>query len=228
MVFAAASTTDAMEEIVQGFTSETGWAVQLNLASSGTLAKQIVNGAPAEVFLSANPKWMDVLAEKGLLTAETRRDLLANTLVLVAPAGREFEISLRAGVDLPGAFSGRLAVGEPATVPAGQYAKAALRSLGWWDALEDRLAPAADVRAALMLVERGEVGAGIVYATDAKIASGITVVAPFPEASYPAIRYPVARMRDADARAGKFLEFLSGETARSIFESHGFTVLDGG
>jgi molybdate transport system substrate-binding protein len=226
-VFAAASTTDACEELAARYGERTGRTLRLNLAASGTLAKQIAGGAPADVYVAANPRWMDFLQERGLLREGTRRDLLANRLVLVAPRGEGFAARLEPGFDLPGAFADRLALADPRIAPVGEYAEQALRALGWWDALAGRLAPASDVRAALRFVETGEAAAGIVYATDAAASSGVVVLGTFPADSHAPIRYPVAALRESGAAADSFLVFLRGPAAAEVFRRHGFTPLSG-
>ena len=224
-VFAASSTTDAVGELAAAFEASTGIAVRTSFASSSTLARQIADGAPADVFVSANPQWMDFLQDKGLLVEASRRDLLGNDLVLIAPAAGRLQAPASAAFDLPAAFEGRLALGDPAHVPAGQYARRALEHLGWWDALASRLAPAPDVRAALALVERGEVDAGIVYATDAAASDRVRVVYTFPTGSHPPILYPAAALKSGRVKkAQAFLEFLGGEQARQILQKHGFRV----
>ena len=173
-LFAAASLTSALTEVLPraGFPD-----LRLSFAGSSALARQIDAGAPADLFVSASPRWMDYLQERRRIDAETRFDLLANRLVVVTPAGSGLEVQPRPGFDLAGVFRGRLAVGDPDHVPAGIYARQALQALGWWPALEHRLAPAPDVRAALLYVERGECEAGVVYATDAAISRRVRVAA---------------------------------------------------
>lgn len=227
-VFAAASTTDALQRIGLLYADRTGDRIVPVFASSSTLAKQIAGAAPADLFLSASPAWMDFLESRRLLVPGSRLDLLRNTLVLVVPAGSPIEgrdndpaALLRA---LPA--EARLSLGDPSHVPAGIYTKQALTDLGLWNALESRLAPASDVRAALALVARGETPAGIVYATDAAIAPGVRAVATFPPDSHDPIVYPaalVAGPREAAAR--RFLEFLDGPEARAVFRELGFGQL---
>lgn len=224
-LFAAASTTDAMTEVLALFTERTGTAVTPSYASSSTLAKQIEQGAPAEVFVSANPKWMDYLADTGLLVDGSRADLLGNSLVLIAPADSAVTtVDVAAGLDLAALLGGdRLSVGDPDHVPAGIYAKQALESLGLWAVAEPALARANDVRAALALVERGEAPFGIVYSTDAAAFGGVKIVGTFPADSHPPITYPVAAVKDTPA-ARALLEFLQGPEADAIFARHGFTT----
>lgn len=224
-LFAAASTTNAMTDILAAFTEETGTAVTPSFASSSTLAKQIEQGAPAEVYVSANPTWMDYLQDAGLLVDGTRADLLGNTLVLIAPTDSPLEdIKVDESLDLAALLDGgRLSVGDPDHVPAGMYAHDALTSLGLWDTAEPALARANDVRSALALVARGEVPLGIVYSTDAAISDGVKIVGTFPDGSHTPITYPVALVKDTPA-ARDLLAFLGSETAADIFARYGFRV----
>ena len=225
-VFAAASTTNAITDIGNLFESQGKGKIQASFASSSTLAKQIESGAPAEVFLSANEKWMDYLEEKKLVQPGSRLDYLGNSLVLVAPADSQLKAEIKPGFPLLDWLGqGRLAVGDPDHVPAGIYAKAALTKLGVWDKIEPRLARAADVRGALALVERGEAPLGIVYATDAAIAPQLQVAGVFPEDSHPAIVYPLALVGEkAGPTARAFYVFLRGPEAKAIFTRYGFAV----
>lgn len=224
-VYAAASTTNAMSDVISAFTEATTTAVTPSYASSSTLAKQIEQGAPAEVFVSANPKWMTYLGEAGLIVDGTRTDLLGNTLVLIAPADSPVEtVEIGAGLDMAALLDGgRLSVGDPDHVPAGIYARQALESLGVWEATAPRLARANDVRSALALVERGEAPFGIVYATDAAISDGVKVVGAFPEDSHPPITYPAALVADTPASRA-LLAFMQSPEAAAIYDRYGFTV----
>ncbi len=230
-IFAAASTTDAVTEIAELYTARRGVAVRPVFAASSTLARQIAQGAPADLYLSANPRWMDHLAEQGLVAPGSRFDLLGNALVLIAPldsgikdSGAKDEIA--AGFDLAGLLDGRpLALADPDHVPAGIYAKAALTHLGVWPQAAGRTAHAANVRAALALVDRGEAATGVVYASDAAIARGVRVLGRFPAESHPPIRYPlaiVAGRRSAAVEA--FHAFLQGPEAAGRFRARGFTL----
>lgn len=222
VVFAAASTTEAMTEAAAAFRQQTGIAVVTSFGSSSTLAKQIEQGAPAQIFLSANSDWADTLEKAGALKPGGRIDYLGNTLVLVAPAGSApVDLATTRLVDL--LQGGRLAVGDPDHVPAGQYAKKALTALNQWDALEPRLARAGDVRGALALVQRGEAPYGIVYSTDAASQKDISPVATFPADSHPKIVYPLALTKAADGDAERFAAFLQQDQARAIFARHGFS-----
>ncbi len=230
LIFAAASTTNAVQQVNQAFTQATGVKVTASFASSGTLAKQIASGAPAGVFLSANVKWMDFLQQKGFLEKGTRLNLLANRLVLVAPNDSPLDkVSISPRTDpLKLLKGGWLAMGDPRHVPAGSYGKEALASLGWWPKLEKRLALAASVRVALMMVERGEAALGIVYATDARISKKVKVVGVFPAHSHKPIVYPAALVAgQVTPEARRYLEFLSTPQARKIFASFGFEAAPG-
>ena len=222
-VFAAASLTDAMTEAGRIYEKETGEHVRFSFASSSTLARQIEAGAPADLYASANEKWMDWLAKRGLILADTRISPIANSLVLIAPEGDPAP-ETETIADLPALLGkeGRLAIGDPAHVPAGIYGKEALKNLGLWTALEPRLAAADNVRAALALVERGETPYGIVYATDARIAK-VRKVAAFPDRSHTPINYPFAVLKDGKRKqAAKFLAFLTSDEGLAIFERFGF------
>lgn len=224
-VYAAASTTNAVTDVAAAFTKETGLVVTPSFASSSTLAKQIEEGAPAEIFISANSKWMDYLADKGLVAQASRADLLGNDLVLIAPKDSAVEaVAITETLDLAALLDGgRLAVGDPDHVPAGQYARAALEKLGLWETAEQALARQNDVRSALVLVERGEAPLGIVYSTDAAISKGVKIVGTFPADSHPPIAYPVALVKETDA-ARRFLDFMKSPAARDIFAGYGFRV----
>ena len=225
-IFAAASTANVMNAVAAAFQAQSGIQVRPVFASSSTLARQITQGAPADLFISASVDWMDFVAAKGFLASGSRVDLLANRLVLIAPAGQAFEIGVVAGFAIErGLGDGRLALGDPGHVPAGIYAKRALEHLGVWAGVEDRLAYAADVRGALALVERGEAAAGIVYATDAAITRKVMVAGRFPPESHPPILYPLAMMAERrSAAAEDFHAFLQGAEAREIFRAHGFAL----
>lgn len=234
-VFAAASTTDVLREIGSRFEKETGTHLVFSFESSSNLARQIKAGSPADIFLSADEAWMDDLAAAGAIRLDSRFDLLANDLVMIALAtSAKFEVELTPQFDFATRLPQiqRIAVGDPSHVPAGRYAKQALESLGWWDSLQSRLIPARDVRAALRLVEMGEADAGIVYATDARQSGKVVVIARFPGDTHEPIRYPIARCSDSH-EAQQFIDFLrTHEAAAAVFERAGFRVLgqpkDGG
>lgn len=226
-VFAAASTTDAVTEIGQILTARTGHTLRPSFASSSTLAKQVEQGAPAQVFISANEKWADYLEERKLLVPGSRTSLLGNSLVLVAPRDSDTPgLRIAHGFDLVAALKGgRLAMGDPDHVPAGLYGREALTNLGVWAVLEPRLARMNDVRSALALVERGEAPFGIVYATDAAAAPGVKVVGTFPADSHKPITYPVALVAGTQTQAARdFLALMQSPEGRAVFRKHGFTV----
>ena len=212
-VFAASSTTEAMKEIGKCFTEETGNKVRFNFASSGTLARQIEAGAPADVFISANIEWMDHLEKRHAIQTSSRFNLAKNALVLIAPKG--------SGLAFDGAITGRVAVGEFNSVPVGIYAKEALEHMGWLDALKPNLVMGANARIALMYVERGEAAAGIVYATDARASEKVVVIGTFPEESHSPILYPAAACSENEA-ARVFMHFLQSPEVKSILNKHGF------
>jgi len=189
--------------------------------------KQIEQGAPADIYLSADLKWMDYGAERKLINAATRVNLLGNRLVLIAPKDSKIDaVTIAPGFDLAAlAGNGRIATGDVRAVPAGLYAKAALEKLGVWPAVEPKLAMAENVRAALVLVARGEAPFGIVYETDARVDPGVKIVGVFPEDSHPPIIYPVAMTAVAKTDAAAYLGFLRTAAAKAIFEHYGFTVL---
>lgn len=225
-VFAAASLTNALNEAGNAFEQKEGRTVRFSYASSSTLAKQIENGAPADLYLSADLAWMDYLDQREMIIKESRTNLLGNSLVLIAPDSSSLKVVLKPGTDLGGLLSGGLlAAGDPDHVPAGKYARAALEKLGIWKNIEGRIARTNDVRAALALVERAECPLGIVYATDAASSEKVKVVGAFPADSYPPVVYPAALVKDKGTSAARsLLEFLKSPAAKPIFEKHGFTV----
>jgi molybdate transport system substrate-binding protein len=226
LVFSAGSTIDAITEVGDLFNEQGNGKCVISCAASSTLAKQIEQGAPADIFISANPKWMDYLSEKDLIEPETRFDLLGNRLVLIAPISNDSRIKITRGLDLAGLLGKeRIAMGDPDHVPAGIYGKRALMTLGMWDDIKDRVAPMKDVRSALVMVEREETPLGIVYSTDARISKEVRIVGVFPETSHPPIIYPVAIVTDKESPATKrLILFLQSPEARGVFLKHGFTV----
>lgn len=228
-VFAAASLTDAMLRIYQSYTDQTGDKLILSFASSSTLARQIAAGAPADIYISANKKWMDWLAERKMIANAKRHDLLGNALVLIAPKNSSLApFKFTAETDLSALLGEKdyLALGNPDNVPAGIYAKQSLLSLGQWKRLEAHLAQANDVRAALALVEHEEAPLGIVYATDATISKNVKVLAQFPKDSHLPIIYPIAIVAGHESpKAIAFLDWLSGDEAGAIFRKYGFAHL---
>jgi molybdate transport system substrate-binding protein len=228
VVFAAASTTNAITEIGDLFEAKGLGQITTSFASSSTLAKQIASGAPVNVFISANEKWMNFLAEKNLIEKGTRFDLLGNRIVVIAPLQSSIQtVDVKKGLDLAALLGngGRLSTGDPEHVPAGMYGKKAMESLGLWDQVKDHLAPMKDVRAALVMVERAEAPLGLVYATDAAISKKVRVVGTFPVESHPPIVYPVTSVagQNTDATA-RFLDFLKNPQSRGVFEKYGFEV----
>ena len=227
VVFAAASMKTALDAIAAKFAAKTGHAPVISYGSSGVLAKQIAGGAPADLFISADEQWMSFLADKGELKAGTRETLLGNELVLVAPASADARLAIKPGFDLAGAVGdGKLAVCTVSSSPAGIYGKEALTKLGVYGALEPKLAQAENVRAALLLVARGEAAFGIVYATDARSEPKVKVVDTFPAATHAPITYPVAVTKDSkNAQAGELEAYLHGPEATEVLRGQGFTIL---
>jgi molybdate transport system substrate-binding protein len=226
-VFAAASMTNALNDINAAFTKATGIKVVASYAASSALMKQIEQGAPADVFASADLNWMDYGAQKKLIREDTRVNLLGNTLVLIAPKDSGIgAVKIGPGFDLTKlAGAGRIATGDVRAVPVGIYAKQALEKLGIWAAVEPKLAMAENVRAALVLVARGEAPLGIVYATDAKVEPKVKIVGTFPEDSHPPIVYPVALTANAKPDAARYIAFLRSQPVKAVFETYGFSVL---
>lgn len=226
-VFAAASLKNALDEIATQWQADAGKEAVSSYAASSALAKQIEEGAPADVFISADVPWMDYLVERDLVKPDTVVELLGNRLVLVAPADSDATVEIGEGFDLLGALGdGRLAMGQVDSVPAGKYGKEALTSLGVWDDVEGRVAQAENVRAALALVATGEAPFGIVYETDANSEKAVKIVGVFPEDSHAPIVYPAAVTAEAEsADAGAFMEYLQSDAAAALFKKQGFTVL---
>jgi molybdate transport system substrate-binding protein len=223
-VYAAASLTNALGDIAEHYRQAFGMRIKLSFAASSALAKQIEQGAPADLFASADTKWMDYLEGKGKIDRDTRKNLLGNSLVLVAPRGTRLDVKMQKGFDFAGAFSGKLCTGNTESVPVGAYAKEALGSLGWWDKIQYRIVGTEDVRAALTLVERGECDAGIVYATDAKQSKKADLIATFPEETHSAIVYPFALVTQS-GEAKAFLRYLESEQSTRLFAAYGFKRL---
>jgi molybdate transport system substrate-binding protein len=225
IVFAASSLTDSLRATADAYKTKTGIAVTMSFGASSTLARQIEQGAPADIFFSADTDWMDYLQKNGHIDASSRRDLLGNRLALVAAPDARVDIRIAPRFDLARALGvHKLALADPASVPAGKYGKAALTALGVWDSVAAKVVPAENVRVALEYVARGEAAYGIVYATDAKIAPTVKLVGLFPSGTHPAIIYPVALTKTASPAAKGFLAFLSSAQARPLFEAAGFTV----
>jgi molybdate transport system substrate-binding protein len=228
VVFAAASLKTALDRFAAGWSNKTGHRVTLVYAGSNQLARQIIAGAPADVFISAAVAWMDAVEEAGMVVAGTRRDILGNRLVLIAHGRGAAPVAIGPGFDLAWLLGGgKLAMGLVDSVPAGQYGKAALTALGVWDAVAPAVAQADNVRAALALVARGEAPFGIVYATDAAAEDNVTVVGSFPADSHPPIVYPAALMTGAADPADRaFFAALASEAAAAAFAAEGFKILD--
>jgi molybdate transport system substrate-binding protein len=227
-IFAAASLKNALDEIAAAWQAETGKPTAISYAASTALAKQIEEGAPADIFFSADLAWMDYLAERTLIVEESRHSLLGNRIVLVAPADSTVEATIGANFPLAELLGdGHLAMADPEAVPAGKYGKAALEKLGVWDSVAGKVAAAENVRAALLLVSRGEAPLGIVYRTDVAAEPGVRIVDTFPADSHPPIVYPVAAVASStNPDRAAFLDYLRSPAARAVFEKQGFTVLD--
>ena len=227
VVFAAASMKNALDDVDAAFTAKSGVKVAASYAASSTLAKQIEQGAPADIFLSADTDWMDYATARKTINEPTRVNLLGNSIVLIAPKDSKIDnVTIGPGFDLAKlAGDGKIATGDVKAVPVGKYAKAALEKLGAWQAAEPKFAMADSVRAALTLVARGEAALGIVYSTDAKVEPGVKIVGTFPADSHPAIIYPVAATATAKTEAGDYLAFLRSAAAKAILDKYGFTYL---
>lgn len=227
-IFAAASLKNALDAVSAAYMRDTGQSFTISYAASSALARQIEQGAPAEIFLSADGDWMDYIAAKDLLDEASRTDLLGNQLVLIAPVDSAIEIGpIDSRRDLAAlAGGGRIALADTRAVPAGKYARAALQSLGQWASVEAKLAMAENVRAALALVARREAPLGIVYASDAKAEPRVKIVGVFQPTSHPAIVYPAALTKQAGAAAGRFFRFLRTDASRRAFAGFGFIVIE--
>jgi molybdate transport system substrate-binding protein len=225
-VFAAASLKEVLDETGWQFQRSNGRKVAVSYAASSALAKQIENGAPADIFISADLEWMDYLEQRKLIKAGTRANLLRNRLVLIAPAESKLQVEIKPGFPLATLLrDGRLAMADPDSVPAGKYGKAALEKLGVWENVTGKIARAENVRAALNFVARGETPLGIVYQTDANAEKKVRVVARFPQDTYPPIIYPVAITASSKhVAAPTFVSYLKSAEARAIFEKYGFSI----
>ena len=228
LVFAAASLKNALDDIDEAWRRGTGKPTAISYAASSLLAKQIENGAPADLFISADSDWMDYLESRKLIKPQSRSDLLGNSIVLVAPTISTVELTIAPGFALAAALGGgRLAMADPAAVPAGRYGKAALDKLGVWDTVANRIAAAENVRAALLLVARGEAPLGIVYRTDAAVEPGVRIIGTFPPDTHPPIVYPIALTATSDnPDAPALLVYLRGAASRAQFQKAGFAPLD--
>jgi molybdate transport system substrate-binding protein len=225
LVFAAASLTDALQEIGSGYEKTTAVKVKLSFDASSNLARQIEAGAKADVFFSADTQWMDYLQTRNLIQASTRQNVVGNSLVLIAAADSQIKLKIGPHFPLVAALGkdGRLATGDPDSVPAGRYARSALSTLGVWDEVSARLARAENVRVALLYVARGEAPLGIVYATDAVVDKTVRVVDTFPANTHPPIVYPVALTKSAQSAAAAFVAYLTGPRGHEVFAKYGFT-----
>ena len=223
LVFAAASLTNALGEISANWTKSSGVPVKLSFASSAVLARQVEAGGRADAFVSADEEWMDYLDARSSIDRATRRVVVANRLVLIAPADSRIRLKIAPGFRLREALGkGRLATGDPETVPVGRYARTALTSLGVWQRVADRIVPADNVRNALNFVARGETPLGIVYATDAQAENAVRVIDTFPANTHPSILYPAAALRGARPETIAYLTYLSGAEAGVVWKKYGF------
>jgi molybdate transport system substrate-binding protein len=227
LVFGAASLKNALDEANAQYQRDTGRKVVVSYAASSALAKQIENGAPADIFISADLDWMDYVAERKLIKPDTRANFLGNKIVLIAAADSGLTLTIAPNFPLAQALgNGRLAMADPASVPAGKYGKAALEALGVWPSVADKIAPAPDVRATLVFVSRGEAPLGIVYQTDAAADKGVKIVGAFPASSHPPIIYPIAvTATSTNPDTGAYIAFLKSPAARPAFEKQGFVLL---
>ena len=227
LVFAAASVTDAMQDLSAAYEKSAHVTVKSSFDSSSVLARQIEAGAPADVFFSADTKWMDYLQSRDLIKPASRRNLLGNSLVLIAPAQNQIRLKIAPHFPLAAALgTGHLATGDPDSVPAGRYARSALTKLRVWDGVAPRLARAENVRVALLYVARGEAALGIVYTSDALADKRVRVVDTFPEDTREPIVYPIALTKSAKSQAEAFVAYLTGPQGHDIFVKYGFTVHD--
>lgn len=226
-VFAAASLTNALQDLGTAYTEKTGVKVVFSFASSSAAARQIEAGAPADLFISADAEWMDYLQQRGLIDVATREDILSNRLVLIAPAESTENLRIAPGFALTAALGkdGRLSTGDPDFVPVGRYARSALSTLGVWNAVADRLLRAENVRSAMAFVARGEAPLGIVYLSDAGVEKRVRIIDTFPASSHPPIVYPAAIVKGAKAGAREFYAFLLTPGSRTVFEKHGLVTL---
>ena len=229
IVFAAASLKNALDAINAQWQKETGKSAKISYAASSALAKQMEQGAPAQMFISADLDWMDYVEKKNLIKPGSRSNLLGNRIVLIAPKDKAQPIDIEPGFDLAKILGdGRLSMANVDSVPAGKYGKAALEKLGVWASVSNKLAQAENVRAALLLVSRGEAPAGIVYQTDAASDSSVKIIGTFPEDTHPPIIYPIALTANASPDAAAFLAYIRSDKAKPLFEAQGFTVLGPG
>lgn len=225
-VFAAASLTNVMTDISKAYESEQPVKIQNSFSASSSLAKQIETGAPADIFMSADSKWMDYLQDKKRIDVSSRVNLLSNRLVIIAPKDKAFRVQTDQSFDFGQAFNGKLCTGEIESVPAGIYAKQSLMGLNWWNSVKSRIVGTIDVRSALVFVERGECDVGIVYETDAKVSKKVEILARLPDASHEPIVYPLTLVKGAKSEAKGFYEYLKSDKAKAIFIQYGFTPIN--
>lgn len=224
-VYAAASLTNALKTLAARYKQDTGTQIKPSFASSSTLAKQIEAGAPADLYLSADTQWMDYLQTRRLIDNASRKSLLGNELVLIAPAAQPRTVTMNKGTNLAASFIGKLCMGDPSHVPAGIYGRQALQSLGWWDALAKRVVGTEDVRTALAFVQRGECPLGVVYATDAATSPQVMIAGRFAASTHDPVIYPIALLPRASAEARDFYRYLQGDAAKAVYRQAGFIVL---
>jgi len=226
MVFGAASLTNALQELGDSYTKEKSIPVTFSFAASSVLARQIESGFAVDIFFSADLEWMDYLQTRNLINKSSRRQLLGNKLVLIAPADSKIVLKIAPGFAIVAALEGgRLATADPDSVPVGRYARSALRSLGVWNEVQEHIVRAENVRSALMFVDRKEAPLGIVYETDALVDKKVRIVDVFPENSHLPITYPIALTSSAKPEAAKFVEYLLGPAGDAVFKKYGFATL---
>ncbi len=226
LVYAAASLTDVLEELGKAYQTESGQVVKFSFAASSTLARQIEAGAKADIFVSADIDWADYLQNRNLLQPESRRNLLGNRLVLIAPADSDLQLKIAPGFALHAALGNRrLSIGDPDSVPAGKYARSALTHLAVWNAVKDKLVLGDTVRTTLAFVDRGDAPVGIVYETDALIDKNVRIVDTFPASTHAPIVYPIALTNSARSGAERFIAFLRMSHSQTVFRKYGFSVL---
>ncbi|QUY38131.1 molybdate ABC transporter substrate-binding protein [Acinetobacter junii] len=223
-VYAAASLTNAINELDVIYEQKNKVQIQTSYAGSSTLAKQIEAGAPADIFISADVQWMDYLQKKQLVSENDHVNLLGNRLVVIAPKARPIKLKIDKSFDFTRVVQGKWCTGDTKSVPVGKYAKQALTSIGWWDKVSTRLVETEDVRAALNFVARGECQLGIVYATDAAISKNVVIIGTFPENTHQPIIYPIGLVKK-NTESMKFYKFLQSSQAKKVFKKYGFSVL---
>lgn len=224
-IYAAASLTHVIKTLAASYEQGKTTRIKPSFASSSTLAKQIEAGAPADLYISADKQWMNYLQTRRLIDTASRKDLLGNELVLIAPAAQPRTVAMNKGVDLAASFKGKICMGDPSHVPAGIYGQQALQSLGWWDALAKRVVGTEDVRTALAFVQRGECPLGVVYATDAAASKQVMIAGRFAASTHDPVIYPIALLPRASAEARDFYRYLQGDAAKAVYRQAGFVVL---